>query len=322
MRRPGPSLTAAIFAATVLLGIDAVRAAPPTTRPLVVRALAEPPRSVAMSDSGLVAMIGAGEQVLIYDKIAPAGAIAPPRKVGVGAQPRSVTYKKVGTQELLIVCCAGDRSIWLLDGKNGKLIRKIAAPGGVPAGIVAPESPDCPFAYVALDPPVGTLARLDLKAYKIGDFLQSTLGNFGGGAASPDGKVVYVTGLNENVANQLVPWLVPETGTAITRQLQRAVLPTGMMQVDAKGRFGVAGSVVTDLLMSRQSRDAQGPEPVDPAGPAGLDRARRGRARRVLDQHVDRAQANGAARRLHPAAHEGNARPRRARDVQDARRAG
>ena len=249
-----PSRTPAAIAA----GKPGVAAAPAKpAAPLTVSLLADPPRSAAMSDSGLLATVNAtGDAVMIYDKIAAGGgALAPPRKVPVGAGPQAVTFKRVGAQELFIVSCAGDRSIWLLDGRNGKLVRKIAVPGSAPRDVIAPQSPDCSIAYVALEQPAGTLAPLDLKTYKFGDLLQSTSGAFG--TASPDGKVLYLTNDEEPVSIRLTPWLVPNVGATLT-QSRRVILPNGRFDSDARGRYGIAGSIVTDPLMLRQSASLKG----------------------------------------------------------------
>jgi hypothetical protein len=219
--------------------------------------LPDAPRAAAMTDAGLLAVIDANEQVLLYDRVPPAGPLPAARKVAVGAQPRAIVAKRVGGQELLVVACAGDRALYLLDGRSGKLVRKINVPAGAPMGLIAPASPDVPLAYVALEPPVAALVRVDLQAYKVGDVLDASVGNFASGAATPDGCTLYVATTEDPGGRVVRPWRVEATGKAVERPNGQLYV-TGRVLPDTRGQFIVAGATVADPLVTRHAAKLKG----------------------------------------------------------------
>jgi hypothetical protein len=125
-----------------------------------------------------------------HDDLA-AGKVQPVMKTQVGAYPDAIVYKRYRELSLFAVFCARDRHIFLIDGGNGTLFKKIDT-GNPSVGSMyaaASSNPDDPFVYFSWgDPQYG---GLNLRTMQLFRPVFQHASDFG---VSAGGKYLYLRG--------------------------------------------------------------------------------------------------------------------------------
>lgn len=99
------------------------------------------------TNGNIVGVDPLANEAVLFDIANNGDKVAAIKKVPVGTEPTSITYKKFGDKEYYAVVCNADSNLYLIDAKDFKLAEQITIPSETNTEVIASINPQDPFIY-------------------------------------------------------------------------------------------------------------------------------------------------------------------------------